>query len=111
MKFKKYYVNNDVWIKASHNSKKEEVYDYTCIYVDDVLVISCKPEQYLDAIGGKVNLKPGSVGIPKTYLGTNIKKRTDVDNEDSYWLLDSNSYLMETFHIVTEILDESETKV
>ena len=109
--FKQCYADNDVWMKPAHNSKNEKVYDYICIYVDDILAISTTPDKYMTALNAKVKLKRGSVGTPTSYLGTDIKKKEGSDNEKGYWILGSNSYLKESLRIVKTITDESGVKI
>ena len=62
--------DNDVWMKASFNSNGDQVYDYICIYVNDILIASSCPKKHMDMLGGHVELKKGSVQSPSTYLGT-----------------------------------------
>ena len=64
----------------------------------------------MSALGVSMNMKPGSVGSPKRYLGTDIKKRVDYDNGDGYWTFGSNTYLKEALRIVRDVLETSELK-
>ena len=65
----------------------------------------------MSALGVSMNMKPGSVGSPKRYLGTDIKKRVDYDNGDEYWILGSNTYFKEAIRIIKDVLETSKLKV
>ena len=71
---KQCYADNDVWMHPSRNKKGDNVYNYICIYVDDILICSANPKEHTSVLGVYVNLKPASVGSSKRYLGTDIKK-------------------------------------
>ena len=73
--FKQCYVNNDVWMRPSRNKKGDKVHNYICIYVDDIPLCSANPKEHMSALGVYVNLKLGSVGSPKRYLGIDIKRK------------------------------------
>ena len=112
LNFRQCYADNDVWMRPSCDKNGNKVYDYICIYVDDILIISSTPKKYMDALGTFVELKAGSVGSPTTYLGTDTKLRKCSDEiETGYWLLGSNSYLKESLRIVKDILRESGMRV
>ena len=111
LEFKQYFADNDVWMHPSRNKKGDKVYDYIYIYVDDIIICSANPKEHMSALCAYVNLKPGSVGSPKRYLGIDIKKRVDCDNRDEYWILGSNTYLKEALRIVKDVLETSELKI
>ena len=70
----------------------------------------CKPRKHTSALGVSMNLKSGSIGSSKRYLGTDIKKRFYYDNGDGYLILGSNTYLKEALRIVRDVLETSELK-
>ena len=63
------------------------MYDYICIYVDDILIASSCPKRHMDMLGGHVELKKGSIQPPSTYIGTDIKKYRSTEDDREYWIL------------------------
>ena len=51
LNFRQCYADNDVWMRPSFDKHGTKVYDYICIYVDDILIISSEPKKYMDALG------------------------------------------------------------
>ena len=111
MGFTQCFADNDVWFKAAVRPDSTKYYQYTCIYVDDILIVSHNPATIMSQIGEHFALKDGSVDHPKMYLGTDIRLRRDEQGFPQYWNLGSNSYLKEALRIVRRVLDESGIKV
>ena len=109
--FQRCLADNDIWYKPARNNEELKVYDYVCIYVDDILIASVCPSKYMDMLGSHVELKEGSVKKPDSYLGTDIKRFKDDSTDQEYWALSSNSYLKEALRIVQGIMKESGVKV
>ena len=57
---------NHVWLILTYGSEKQ--------YVDDVLVISVHPRECLLEIDKYFTMKPGSIEVPKLYLGGKISQ-------------------------------------
>lgn len=96
--FKSCYADSNLYLKPDVKPDGSKYYSYCLVYVDGLLVISEEPQKYLDMIRQKVRLKEGSIGMPETYLGTSICKRT-MDGE-MYWAFSANKYLKEAIKIV-----------
>ena len=111
MGFTQCFADNDVWFKASLKPDGTKYYQYVCIYVDDILIVSHKPASIMSQIGEHFALKDGSVASPTMYLGTDVRLRRDEQGFPQYWNLGSNSYLKEALRIVRRVLDESGMKV
>ena len=111
MNFTQCFADNDVWFKSAIRPDGTKYYQYVCIYVDDILIVSHKPAAIMSQIGEHFALKDGSVDSPKMYLGTDVRLRRDEQGFPQYWNLGSNSYLKEALRIVRKVLDESGIKV
>ena len=66
--------NQDVWMKAKIRPDGSKYYAYLIVYVDDVLSIDINPNEIIAGISNHFWIKEGNNGIPKIYLGANIKK-------------------------------------
>ena len=74
MYFKYGLANNDVWMNADVHSDGTEYYTYILIYVDDILIVSDRPEFYMKQLEDNYYVKKESIGPPTLYLGAEIKK-------------------------------------
>ena len=65
----------DIWMRPAKQSDSADCYEYILLYTDDALVISENAErvQRLD-LGRYFELKEESIGPPKLYLGSRIRK-------------------------------------
>jgi hypothetical protein len=73
------YVNckadQDVWLRPMAELNGDSTYrEYALCYVNDILIISHKPQEPMDYLSSKYKLKEGSVKKPDSYLGADIKK-------------------------------------
>lgn len=109
--FKQCYADNDVWYKPAIKPDGTKYYQYICIYVDDILIASHIPKEIMSKIGEHFELKPGSVGSPSMYLGTDVKLRKDSQGYPQYWNLGSNTYLKEALRIIKDVMKDSGVKV
>ena len=83
-----------------------EYYEYVCFYVDDIMVISHVPHEFMSKFEQLFALKDG-YGHPKTYLGTEIFSFDMADSKNRNYKafgLGSGTYLR-------NIIDELEKKV
>ena len=109
--FEKCLADNDVWYRPSRNANDDRVYDYICIYVDDILIASNNSKLYMETLGTFVELKSGSVKVPDSYLGTDVKLYKSPDDGRQFWALSSNSYLKEALRIVKDVMERSGVRV
>ena len=65
--------DNDVWLRKSTKPDWTRYYEMTFIYMDDLLVISHKPKETLTQLDQHDHLKSDSIGIPTTYLGSQVR--------------------------------------
>ena len=70
------------------------------IYTDDLLVVSSyKPMEMLTMLDHHYHLKSDSIGMPKTYLGSQVKCFTlNDDPTQQYWALSSEKYIQDAVH-------------
>lgn len=60
----------DLWMRLTKRDNGSEFYEYCLLYVDDCLAIGKNPESILrNEIGKYFQMKEGSIGPPKIYLG------------------------------------------
>ena len=64
----------DVWIRAAVRNDGFEYYKMLFVYVDDILSLSHKTKECIAEITAHYRAKEGSIKLPETYLGANIKK-------------------------------------
>ena len=69
-------------------------YKMIFVYADDIMVVSHKPRQSLTMLDHHYLLKPDLIGIPKTYLGSQVAT-FDINNDSSQrcWSLGSAMYV------------------
>ena len=75
----------DVWMRDCGDH-----YDYICVYVDDLLILSKKPNDVIAALRKKYKFKLKGVGFPKYYLGADIERRT---HPESVLIMGSKTYI------------------
>ena len=83
----------DVWMRPAKKSDGSSYYEYVLLYTDDALVISEKGEHILrNELGRYFELKEGSIGPPKIYLGGQLRN-VDLANGESAWAFGSSQYV------------------
>jgi hypothetical protein len=86
----------DVWMWPMTKPNGDTHWEYAVCYVDDILIISHKPQEAMDFLSSKYKLKEGSVKEPDTYLEADIKKWT-IDGLDdptkTRWAMLSETYI------------------
>jgi len=94
-------VDLDVWLHCAEKPNGIKYYVHIFLYVDDLLVLSEKPDQILRTIGNIYRLKENSVAKPTTYLGAVIKehKLPDVPNK-SVWSISADKYVKEAIRTI-----------
>lgn len=99
--FKPTLADPDVWIRPASKLNGEHYYEYLFVYVDDILVLSEKPEIVMQGISKAYCLKEGSVGRPTAYLGAQIKEHRLPDNPTKVlWSMSAEKYLKEAIRVV-----------
>ena len=62
----------DVWMRPLIKSDRTEYYEYSLVYVDDVLVISCVPMKTTKGIKCVLKRKGDKAEPPDMYLGESL---------------------------------------
>jgi hypothetical protein len=97
----------DVWIRPAIKLNGEHYYEYMFFYVDDLLVLSEKPDVIMQGIGKAYCFKEGSVERPTAYLGAQIKEHRLPDNPSKcLWSMSTEKYLKEAIRIVESDLNK-----
>ena len=81
----------------------EEYYELILVYVDDILLVSEKPQPVLDEIDSHYKIKAGSTGEPSVYLGAQIYKHSLPDGRWA-WGMTSEKYIANAVRIVENML-------
>ena len=98
----------DLWLRPAAKSNGDKIYEYVISYVDDLIFQGLDPKDFMDKLGMRFTLKPGSIKEPDTYLGVDIKKfkiHTSDDPDKVRWAFESTSYVKKA---ITEIETELE---
>ena len=82
----------DVWYKPETASDGFKYYSYILVYVDDLLIIDKNPAQYMSMVQSNFTVKPGSIEIPKIYLGADMHKVTYEDGSYA-WTMSAESFV------------------
>jgi hypothetical protein len=105
--FKPCEADPDVWMRAAVKPDGTEYYDYVLCYVDDVMIISAKPDEIADELKAHFVLKevldPGQER--QRYLGAMIGKYTFADGSQA-WYMSAKEYLSKATPAVEAVWDE-----
>jgi hypothetical protein len=86
----------DVWMRPAVKADGTPVYEYVLCYVDDILGIMVKPDEFIANLKSVYTFKDGSIGEPKQYLGAVISKHYIPDADDPgkvRWAMSSDKYV------------------
>ena len=100
--------DQDMYYKLKEKNNKK-YYSYLIIYVDDILCIDHEPKDTMVMIGEIFKLKPGSVEVPKMYLGTDVRQweYQSVDGKvEKCYALAANSYVKEAIKVAKLQVDK-----
>jgi hypothetical protein len=99
--------DNDVWMRPATKANGNEYYQLVLIHTNDILAVAEDPKLILNELDQRYVLNPGSIGPPKTYLGTEVGHYTLPDQpEKSRWYMSSDKYVKEAVRNVKEWLSE-----
>ena len=100
----------DVWMRPVQKGDSTPCFVYILLYVDDALVVSDNTESILQMeIGKYFELKEASIGPPKMYLGTGIRK-VKLDNGLDAWAASLSQYVQAAVRNVEEYVEKSQDK-
>jgi Reverse transcriptase (RNA-dependent DNA polymerase) len=99
--------DNDVWLRPATKKNGDEYYQYVLVHTDDLLVISENPKEILNKLDQHYVLKPGSIGEPTMYLGSEVGKYYLPNRpEKPVWYMSSEKYGKEAVKNVKRWLEE-----
>ena len=85
----------DLWIRKAVKDNGDEYYEYMLLYVDDALAIGEHPKVMLEEIDKFFMMKPGSIQVPKLYLGAKLSLE-ELPNGAKAWALSSSKYIQDS---------------
>ncbi len=104
----------DLWLRSAKKSNGNHIYEYVILYVDNLVFQGINPKVFMDALGKRITLKPGSIKEPDTYLGADVKKFRipNSDNPDKVrWAFKSSSYVAKAIKDIERELAEANMKL
>ena len=99
----------DVWMKAAAKLNGDKYWAYVLCYVNDLLIVSHKPQEVMDFLSSKYTLKGGSVKEPTEYLGNQVGKwdmHDPLNPGKQCWPMSSDLYVKRVFGKVEKELGE-----
>ena len=91
--------------RKKQRASGEPYYELILVYVDDLLLVSDKPEPLFEEIDKLYKIKKGSIGPPSTYLGAQVY-RHNLPDGSSAWGMSSEKYVNNAIKIVEQLLKE-----
>lgn len=107
--FKSSVADPDVWIRPAVKPDGEMYYEYTLMYVDDILVISHEPMSIMKELQKSVKFKNDKIEAPTNYLGARLQLKQINDVE--CWSITSVDYIKAAVQNVEETLKNKRWKL
>ena len=85
----------DLWMRRAVKDNGDDYWEYMLLYVDDALCISEHPKEALMEIDKYFMMKPGSIDVPKIYLGAKITLE-ELPNGAKAWSVSSSKYIQDS---------------
>ncbi|CAJ1963375.1 unnamed protein product, partial [Cylindrotheca closterium] len=96
----------DVWMRPAMKDDGSEYWEYVLLCTDDALCVSMNPERVLrKELGKYFELKEESIGPPKIYLGSNVRK-VELDTGVQCWAFGSSQYVQAAVKNVERYLND-----
>jgi hypothetical protein len=89
----------DIWMRAAVKPDGAKFYEYVLCYVDDIIYQGLQPEEFMNYLTTVYTLKPGSVKVPDTYLGADVRMH-ELSSGEKAWAISSDTYVK---HAVGEV--------
>ena len=71
-----------LWMKAAVKPNGDKVYEYVISYVDDLIFHGRDPKGFMNALGQRFTMKPGSIKEPDSHLEVDVKMFRIPDSDD-----------------------------
>jgi hypothetical protein len=94
----------DVYMKRRSKPNGGDYYEMVLVFVDDILCLSHKPQEFMDRFGTVYDLRR-STAEPAIYLGANIEKH-QLPNGSTCWAMSSATYVKNALVNIRELLRE-----
>ena len=94
MKYQPCHADPDLWMRQGIRDNGEEYWEYMLLYVDDALAIQEHAKRAIDELGKYFQIKEGSVGPPKLYLGGKISM-VQLPNGVEAYAISTSRYVQE----------------
>ena len=104
----------DLWMRGAVKSNGDAVYEYVISYVDDLVFQGVDPKAFMDSLGQRFTLKPGSIKEPDTYLGVDVKKFRIPNSDDPdkvRWAFESTSYVKKAIADLEKELEDADLRL
>ena len=104
----------DLWMRGARKTNGDKIYEYVISYVDDLIFQGVDPKGFMDSLGQRFTLKPGSIKEPDTYLGVDVKKFRIPNSDDPdkvRWAFESTSYVKKAINDLEKELGEANLKL
>ena len=104
----------DLWMRGALKPNGDKIYEYVISYVDDLVFQGIDPKGFMDSLGQRFTLKPGSIKEPDTYLGVDVKKFRIPNSDDPdkvRWAFESTSYVKKAVADLEKELEEADLKL
>ena len=104
----------DLWMRSAKKANGDHIYEYVISYGDDLVFQGINPSSFMNALGKRFTLKPGSNKEPDSYLGANVKKLRILQSngpEKVRWAFESSSYVTKAMKDVERELAEADMKL
>ena len=104
----------DLWMRAAVKPNGDRIYEYVISYVDDLIFQGLSPKEFMEELGKRFTLKPGSIKEPDTYLGVDIKKfriHNSDEPDKTRWAFESTSYIKKAIAEIEKELEDANLKL
>ena len=104
----------DLWMRAALKLNVDKIYENVISFVDDLVFHGVDPKGFMDALGQRFTLKPGSIKKPDTYLGVDVKKfriPNSGDPDKVRWAFESTSCVKRAISDLEKELREADLKL
>ncbi|KAL7529743.1 hypothetical protein ACHAXR_003131, partial [Thalassiosira sp. AJA248-18] len=89
------------------SSAGDAYYEFLLVYVDDdVLAVSQRPKEIMEAIGKEFEIKNNDYGPPSIYLGAGVSQFTIPGSDVKCWSMESQKYVKSAIQTVEDLLAE-----
>ena len=89
----------DVWIRD-----RGDHYEYLCVYVDDLIIISKTPMEIIEDLKNKCGYTLKGVGVPEYYLGGDIRREKKKD-DSAQTIVTAKTYIRNVCDMIEKLFE------